>query len=193
MDPHLGPALQRNPQAGIQSFSPADSKQKHLRLLCLWSARESPSQNTEPSSSSCQLSLAPCSAEQNPKILCSSCVPEGICDQRCEERQSPPCGKQNEVIYAWELQETPNLSVQTSLCSASQHLQNQSGSPQTRVGERQDSSMCCGTGPGRHSSFPPALTSTLYTECELDLASLHEHGLETFLALPCTGLLDQNC
>lgn len=55
------------------------------------------------------------------------------------------------------------------------------------------SSMCCGIGPGWHSSFPPGLMSPLHTEWGLDLALLHKHGLEMFLVLPYIGLLDQNC
>lgn len=44
-----------------------------------------------------------------------------ITDARKDEA-APPCGKRNEADYTWELQETPNLSAQSSLCSASQHL-----------------------------------------------------------------------
>ena len=92
-----------------------------------------------------------------------------ITDARKDEA-APPCGKRNEADYTWELQETPNLSAQSSLCSASQHLRNQFETTQTRAGERQNSSMHCETRLGQHGSC------TLLFTC-LDISPVHRCGV----------------
>lgn len=145
------------PTARIQSFPPAHSQAETLAWLCPWSARESPShyctssQNTEPSSScsSCQVSLAPTSAEQNPKVLCPSCVPEGICDQRFKDKVLPVASRMTQSMLG------NYKRLQLCQCKPAYAL---------LPSISKTSSMCCGIGPGWHSSVPPGLMSLLYTE-----------------------------
>lgn len=98
-----------------------------------------------------------------------------ITDAR-EDEGSPPCGKRNEADYAWELQDTPNLSVQSSLCSASHHLQNPFEATQTRAGRRQRSSTHQETWLGQHSPC------TLPFPCP-DTSPVHRCGLWTLASL----------
>jgi len=83
-----------------------------------------------------------------------------------EDEANPPCGKRNEADYTWELQETPNLPVQSSLCSASQHLQNLFETTKTRARERQNRSMHCETWLGQHGPC-----TILFTR--LDISPVH--------------------
>lgn len=179
-----GPALQQNPRLGQEFCLQHTPKQKHCTApLPAGSARERTfcycisSQNTEPQ---LQLLLAlsgplHCRAESKSPLPSSYNRGFTIIDAR-EDEASSLCGERNKADYTWELQETPNLSVQSSLCSASQHLQNQFGTTQTRAGERQNSSMHCEARLGQHGSC------TLLFTCH-DISPVHRCGVWTLASL----------
>lgn len=179
-DLRLGPALQQNPWLGQEFYLQHTPKQKHCTApLPAGSARERPfcygisSQNTELQLLLALSVLLHCRAES--KSPFPSSYNRGFTDAR-EDEASSLCGERNKVDYTWELQETPNLSVQSSLCSASQHLQNQFGTTQTRAGERQNSSMHCEAQLGQHGSC-----RLLFT-CR-DISPVHRCGVWTLASL----------
>lgn len=185
MDLRLGSALQRNPRPGSGAYLQRTPKQKHLHsssacrecqgktflLLHLISKHRAPAP-------------APCSSfwptllqSRIQKSFALHIYLRGfmITDAR-EDEASPPCGKRNEADYTWELQDTPNLSVQSSPCSASQHLQNLFGTTQTRAGGRQNSSTHRETWLGQHGPC------TLFFTC-LDISPVHGCGVRTLASL----------
>lgn len=118
MDLQLGPALQRHPLPESGAFlqhTPSRRTGTALPVEC--QGKPIPRLHSI-STHRAQLQLLP-ALSGTLSCRAESQSPLSLCNQRCKERQSAPCGKQNEVIYAWELQETPNLSVQSTVCSAS--------------------------------------------------------------------------